>query len=268
MQKNETSAGYVLSNEWLRERERLAALEAANDPHTIRNFETIGVAPGWRCLEVGGGGGSIVLWLASRVGPAGYVVATDIDTKFLDAIQAPNISVRRHDIIADELEPEAFDLVHARFLLEHLPARDTALARMVEALRPGGWLVLEDSDIDPQPFAQVDGGSESLYLRAIEAFSRFLASAGFDRSYGRKLGMLLRSYGLVDVRFEAFCEEWGGQRPYTALLSLTFEQTRSGMLDTGLLTNEEFDEFLLLIARPEFYAMTALRCAAWGRKPG
>jgi hypothetical protein len=40
------------------------------------------------------------------------------------------------------------------------------------------------------------------------------------------------------------------------------------MVDAGLLTSDEFDEFLSLIAQPEFCAITSLRCAAWGRKPG
>ena len=41
------------------ERERLRNLEAWLDPITARHLEATGVAVGWRCLEVGAGGGSI-----------------------------------------------------------------------------------------------------------------------------------------------------------------------------------------------------------------
>jgi ubiquinone/menaquinone biosynthesis C-methylase UbiE len=69
---------------------------------------------------VGGGGGSITEWLCQQVGPRGQVVATDINTRFLEALDYPNLEVRHHDILADELEPAAFDLVHVRFVLMHL----------------------------------------------------------------------------------------------------------------------------------------------------
>ena len=58
---------YLLDNAWQHQRARLAGLEAWFDPGTIRHVETLGVAEGWRCWEVGAGGGSIAEWLARRV---------------------------------------------------------------------------------------------------------------------------------------------------------------------------------------------------------
>lgn len=138
--------GYIYDPSWEGERRRLQSLERLNDPATIAHFEHAGVGPGWRCLEVGGGAGSITRWLCARVGPEGRVVATDLDVRFLEEIDEPNLEVRRHDVLEDELEREAFDLVHARFLLEHLPRYREALTRMVDALDAGGWIVVEDVD--------------------------------------------------------------------------------------------------------------------------
>jgi ubiquinone/menaquinone biosynthesis C-methylase UbiE len=98
---------------------------------------TPAVAEGWHCLEVGAGGGSIATWLCDRVGAAGHVVATDIDPRFLDAVGSPNLEVRRHDIASDPLPEAAFDLVHTRLVLVHLPEREAALRRIVRALKPG-----------------------------------------------------------------------------------------------------------------------------------
>src|SRR5262245_60645354 len=89
---------------------RLRALEAALDSGTIRFLEALGTCEGWRCLEVGAGAGSIAAWLCQRVGATGHVLATDLDTRFLDALDAPNLEVRRHDITTDELPEGAFDL--------------------------------------------------------------------------------------------------------------------------------------------------------------
>ena len=91
--------GYVFDNAAERQaRERFAALPRIYDPGTIRHLQALGVTAGWRCLEVGAGGGSIALWLAERVGPSGYVLATDLDTRFLEPLARPTLEVRRHDI--------------------------------------------------------------------------------------------------------------------------------------------------------------------------
>ncbi len=138
-------AQYVLDNTAAEAEQRFASLESCYDPVTIRQLEEIGVAPGWRCLEVGGGGGSIARWLADRTGPAGGVVVTDINPRWLDA-DRPSIEMRRHDIVADELEPGAFDLARERLVLQLLPERGQALERMIGAVKPGGWLLIEDFD--------------------------------------------------------------------------------------------------------------------------
>jgi hypothetical protein len=59
------------------ERERLALLAQLADPLMTQRLSRLGVGPGWHCLEAGAGAGSVARWLASRVGPAGRVVATD-----------------------------------------------------------------------------------------------------------------------------------------------------------------------------------------------
>jgi 2-polyprenyl-3-methyl-5-hydroxy-6-metoxy-1,4-benzoquinol methylase len=99
---------------------------------------SLGLTSGWQCLELGAGAGSIACWLAARVGPSGQVVATDIDPRFLQDLKLPNLEVRRHDIRTDALEREAYDLVHCRNLLVHLPDPEQMARRMVAALRPGG----------------------------------------------------------------------------------------------------------------------------------
>src|SRR5262249_41196057 len=65
------------------ERRRLALLTEIADPITPRRLSDLGVGPGWRCLDVGAGDGSIARWLAARVGPEGRVVATDLEPRFL-----------------------------------------------------------------------------------------------------------------------------------------------------------------------------------------
>ncbi len=134
----------VLTPRWIAERERLTAMAAVCDPTTQRVLLELGLAPHWRCLEVGAGVGSVAAWLSEQVGgDGGSVLATDIDTRFLDELKAQRLSVLRHDVTKDPLPDATFDLVHARFVLEHLPEREYVIDRLVNSLTPGGLLVIE-----------------------------------------------------------------------------------------------------------------------------
>src|SRR5262249_28374494 len=127
--------------------ERFAILDALYNFRSFRFLETTGIGSGWHCLEVGGGSGAVAAWIADRVGPSGHVLVTDIDPRFIEARQRhPNVELRRHDIGPDPLPEHAFDLIHARLVLQHVPQREQALARLVAALKPRGWLVVEEFD--------------------------------------------------------------------------------------------------------------------------
>ena len=125
---------------------RLRLLERIFDPLSRRRREL--VRPGWRCLEVGAGRGSMAVWLAERVGESGRVVATDIDVTYLQRLDLANLEVRQHNILDDPLDalgPGSFDLVASRLMLFWLPGKQqSAIRRMAECLRPGGWLVAEE----------------------------------------------------------------------------------------------------------------------------
>jgi len=254
--------GYLFDHAWKEERRRLAAMEARFDPFTIQCLESMGAGPGWRCLEVGAGGGSMAEWLCRRVGSTGLVVATDLETKFVEAIEAPNLEVRRHDIAREPLEERAFDLVHARKVVEHLADPAPALARMYGSLRPGGWLFLEDADM--VSLRQVKGIPEERFVHGYQAFLETMRLAGFDPSLGLRLGDLLRELGARDVEVRGILGEWSGEDP---MWRLTFEKLRPQVQARGLLTADEIDTFFADLSCPDFRAVTAIHVAAWGRKP-
>lgn len=111
---------YVLDNAAPQTPARFSALAALYDPATIQSLERISVRHGWKCWEIGAGPRSIARWLCGQVGLGGAVLATDIDTRFVEQGNCSNFTVRRHDIVVDPLPDEAFDLVKGsdRFLGE------------------------------------------------------------------------------------------------------------------------------------------------------
>lgn len=258
---------YAFDNAWNKARQRLASIEALYDPGTFRHLADCGLTAGWHCLEVGGGGGSVVAWLCEQVGPAGHVLATDIDTRFLEALHYPNLKVQRHDIVNDPLPQAAFDLVHSRMVIGHLPERDRALRQMVSAVKPGGWLVCELLDgVSATLVAPADDASLALYAKLQGAVARVMAARGHRGNLGRSLTVLLRAQGLVEVKGEGrvFLQHTG---PETEFARLTLEQLQPEIVAAGSATSADFDAYFAMLADPAYVAVGPTVFAAWGRRP-
>lgn len=253
---------YLYPHTWERERHRLAAIEQLWDPVTIVALERCGIERGWRCLEVGAGSGSIARWLAHRVAPDGFVVATDLDVRNLHPGGHPNLEVRRHDIISDELPPEAFDLVHARLLLKHLSDRERALANMVGGLRRGGWLVAEDTDwssagVDPH---------QSAFAEALTALRALTEATGGVPDYGRALPEALAAAGLAEVGSSRASHRLRCGTPEVEFFRLTFEQVRERMVAGGLIAPRRLDTALEALDAAGGVATSFTMVTVWGRK--
>lgn len=255
---------YLLDNRLEQAGRRFDALSEVFDPVTVRHLEAIGVGEGWRCWEVGAGGPSVPSWLAERTG--GRVLATDIDVRWLDG--ATGFDVLRHDVVADAPPGHDFDLVHARLVLTHLPGREAALARMVQALRPGGWLVVEDFDVDFQPCATPDASTARQYLanRIRAGFITLLGERGVDLELGRKLPRLFRRQGLVDVAADAYFPL--ALDAAAALDRANVEQVREGLVSLRAASDGEIDEYLAASVAGSIDVATPPLVSAWGRRPG
>jgi SAM-dependent methyltransferase len=257
-----SGTAYAFDNAWADAHRRLSLLEACYDPGTERRLGAIGVASGWRCLEVGGGAGSVARWLSDRVGPSGHVVAVDLDPRFLAQIDAANLSVRGLDVTREDLPAGPFDLVHARHLLMHLPERLEVLDRLVDCLAPGGWLLLEEGDAFPtaELAPEVDPRLWGWYSDA-------LARAGADVEWARRLPGLLDAAGLVDVTAEADVPMYRGGSPTAEMVRLSFTQVAErDSVDEG--TRVLVDEFCVALTDPGRWFTYCAAVAARGRTPG
>lgn len=256
---------YLLDNAAPQAPARFRALAELYDGGTIRHLEGCGVASGWRCLEVGGGGGSIARWLADRVSPGGRVLATDVDTRHLNALCDPRIEVRHHDIL-EPLPEGPFDLIHARLVLNALADRDAVLHRMVGSLAPAGWLLLEEFDSDSAaPDPGLDSGET--YLETHRALARFMSDKGFDRRYGRRLFRQFRDCGLSEVAAEARMFMCTGGSAGAALIRANLEQLRDALIDRGYVTESQFAEDIAALDRPDFMMPSSILWSVCGRRP-
>jgi SAM-dependent methyltransferase len=175
--------------------------------------------------------------------------------------------VRTHDVANDVPPSENFDLAHARLVLVHVPGRDAGLRNMVSALRPGGWIVLEDFDTALVTLACPEDSTpaEQRANKIRRGFLELLSKRGVDLEYGRKLPRLLREAGLEAVDADAY---FPVANPACRLLEqANTAQVADGLVAMGLTTRDEINDHLASLAAGEFDVFTPPLISAWGRKP-
>lgn len=245
-----------------REQERLHVLARVIDPITEEVLGTLGIGPGWQCCDVGSGAGTIAAWMAGRVGHDGRIVSIDVDTRF----QPPSsgiVEVRQADVTSEPIGEAAFDLVHARGVLQHVEQREAVLDAMVGAAKPGGWVVVTDVDwiqFDaqpvPEPFATLSRTLRDLSER----------QHGYDASWGRRLLDAFRRRGLreVDARVDAWTMHGGTDSAewYVGALERALAVLPGDLFRPGFVPAEAIAQ-----ARdPQFTILSPLSVTAWGRR--
>ena len=203
-------------------------------PEHVPLLEDCGVAPGWRCAEVGAGSGSVAAWLADTVGPDGSVVAFDIDMSHLDHLaDRSNVEVRHHDIVAEPIGEASFDLVHTRLVIEHLPAPERLLEMFAKAAQPGGLLVVECTDMlataaaDPSdPRSRAFDEFMAMSFAAVESMSTF------DFGFARRLPQLFEALGF-DASGSQVVGRMAGRRLQGAEYALPVVTMRSILIEEG-----------------------------------
>src|SRR5262249_22296494 len=132
-----------------REAVRLRAQARLWDPVSIALFDRLGVSPGWQVLEVGPGPGSLHMELRRRV--RGPVDAVERSPVFASALARRTRRDRfgpgmiwQTDLIDAPLPHAHYDLIFARLVLLFLPHPEAHVAKLAQALRPGGRIALKD----------------------------------------------------------------------------------------------------------------------------
>jgi predicted methyltransferase len=115
--------------------------------HPDRLVAALGLTPGQRVADVGAGPGYLTFRLADAVGPAGRVVATDVDDSALAALRAhqpARAAVVIRKVAPDDpgLEPASYDLVLLSEVDHYLPDRVEYLRKLRAALAPGGRIAV------------------------------------------------------------------------------------------------------------------------------
>ncbi|MCC6538455.1 MAG: methyltransferase domain-containing protein [Bryobacterales bacterium] len=243
--------------------EEHARLGLLNAMLNRKSLTAVAPRPGDRMLDAGCGAGQFTQAMAEAAGPGGFALGVERSEEQLTRARALTPALaefRQGDIAASPLplrgdEWGSFDIVHARFLLEHLADPLAAVQQLVRAAKPGsGRIILEDDDhailrVEPEP-----PGFSSLWTAYQRAFDRL----GNDPSIGRRLVTLLHQAGARPARATLLC--WSGcagDAEFAALTRNLIEvigTARTTVVAQGLLSAPRFDA-----------AIAALW--AWSREP-
>jgi len=227
--------------------ERLLTQAAAIEFDAGVMLDRIGVAPGWRCLDLGCGPGGIVELLSLRAGPTGRVIGLDSDAVFLEHARKlsrerglENVEFVRGDAYRTGLPRGSFELVHARFLASTAGQPEALIAEAMALARPGAIVALQEPDIStlkcypPHP----------AWDRLVGLCERVFGLAGGDVNLAQRLYPLARHAGLEAVRYRPFLVGFSSGDPMTDYLPATVESLRGMIARHRLIDERDLDATL------------------------
>lgn len=232
------------------EQDRLSLL---NRLINTRCLEKIGVQAGERILDVGSGLGQMTRLLAQTSGRNALGIELnaeqlkEAEAKATVAGEAHLVTFRKgsaYELPLEDYEWGTFDLVHCRFVLEHLRDPLTAVREMVEAVRPKGRIVLLDDDHDllrlyPEPL-----GFAPLWQAYMRAYDRL----GVDAFIGRRLPSLLYTAGASPIRYDwVFFGACAGEPSFEGFVDNligVIDSAKTRMLNAALIPEDLYDAAL------------------------
>jgi SAM-dependent methyltransferase len=265
-----SSSEYLLAGQ-VSELERLKLQSRVWEPAGRRLLDEFGDDRGGRAVDIGCGVLGWLRLLSEWVGPNGEVVGTDIDDamlaeakQFVADAGLGNITLVKDDLFATTLQPESFNLVHARYEITPLGRGPEQLATYLRLVRPGGTVVLEDPDVASWHFNPPAPALERLITLIVEAFRR----TGGNWDAGRTHLNLFRSAGIeASVRAEILALPPG--HPYLRLplqFATALESRLLSLVEPDVLERLRNDAEVEL-KEPGRWGTTFTLIQSWGRRP-
>lgn len=190
----------------------------------------------------------------------------DLDPKFLSESGQSNVEIVRADIRTAQLPEQSFDLVHARYVLIHIPDYEAALNRMLDCLEPGGWLVLEEPDFSESHGITGSEGQLKAVQKVNDAIKCMYERLGMDYALGRNVPGLLQSRGLQSMTMENDGPPSACGSVMATIMKMSAVQLREKYLATGVVSDEDLEQYCRFAENPQSSAVYYATIGVSGRK--
>jgi SAM-dependent methyltransferase len=265
-QPEPATPAYAFDNDDPVAAERLNLLSAVLDGFTVSRLSRLGDLTGRRCLELGAGNGSVAGWLADQAGPAGRVLATDINTRHIPPDR--RYTVLRHDLTSDPPPEGPWDVIHARLVLGHLPGRHDILRRLAATLAPSGALVIEEWDDSHAGLvlAAPEPEAATLFPAYLSAVEQLLTARGLDHGWAWQVHAAMASAGLVEVDTAVHARSWPGGSAGALHHAANIKLLGPKILEAGI-TGEQLDRLAGFLRDPRMVVRGLFTVSTIGRRP-
>jgi SAM-dependent methyltransferase len=224
-----------------REQARLAALNRLTNQAFV---EFLDVQPGLQVLEVGSGLGLLASAVAKAASDVMVVAIEQSSAQIAAAVKDSRVRYVQGDAHRLEFEDGSFDLVYARYVLEHVADPEKVLKEMRRVTRQGGRVAVCENDISLLRLDPECPAFEAIWA----AFQRHQHTLGGDSHIGRRLYRLFREVGLANVGLSVQPEvHWHGSPGFSGWIQNLIgnvESARRGLIESELCREEQLDAAL------------------------
>ena len=247
-----------------REYRRLQLIEAANDPTTIGLLQHTGIQPGWSCLELGAGAGSILRWLGNRVGANGTVWGVDKRATYLSEFSGTPYEIREGDFL-DVLVDSTFDLFHARYVFIHNLHDEAMLHKVRNVLKPGGVAVFEEPDFTSALL--LSHQPDNPQTRVNRAICKMFGDFGLDPAYALRLPQKLQQCGFHIIETQSQMHLCEGLSPIANVMAESARALQKEYCATGECTKADISHYITNAHKSGYWALYHSTTSVVVRKP-
>jgi SAM-dependent methyltransferase len=216
-------------------------LDALNRRTNSAFLEFLGVVPGMRVLEVGSGLGILAGEVAAAAHGVRVVGLERSSEQLATAARTPAVVYIRGDAHHLSLADSSFDLVYARYVLEHVRAPEHVLSEMRRVARPGARVAVCENDVSLLRFDPPCPVFDIVWA----AFQEYQERLGADGRIGRRLYRLFRGAGLSKIELSVQPEvHWQGSAGFgwwVQNIIGNVESARRGLIESRLVSQAQVD---------------------------